>query len=143
MNRQSIQCFCGSFNLPHRVNLTPKLQLLHCNYTVITPEVVIISIIDALLRASWNYSAPTPVTGAEASSRGNVSTVTPHMMVQFNTNTLSTPADATQQKGEVYPDDVMLQSPSKRVLTSCGFSAETVCFVRRKAFPRRKEGEKI
>lgn len=65
--------------LPHRVNLSSEALIMNCNYTAITPEVVIRSIIDALLGHYGITQLPPQVTGAEASSSGNVSTVnSPH-----------------------------------------------------------------
>lgn len=37
-----------------------------------------------------------------------------------------TVAATTQQKGDDYPDDIMLCSTNKKLPTSCGFSTETV-----------------
>lgn len=44
------------------------------------------------------FITPLQVTGAEASSSGNVSTVTPHMMVQCNCITLGTPSQMQLSK---------------------------------------------
>lgn len=59
MNIQSSESFCGSFAPPLRVNFDSEAPITSCDYTGISPEVVITPIIDALFWPLSSYSAPT------------------------------------------------------------------------------------